>query len=210
MTRSAEAGGARARAAWLLPLAAAAGVAFLLWSSREALLGTWLTTAAASPEAQVQAALAGRGGVIIDDVDGAGGRAELSPVRYADVAVQVDAGVARVLAMVEARGVIAWRGERADLGYVGRESFAASRCAEGWCPRGPPLPALQGVLAALRARSAAAAPAVRVLAWQIRVERDRATAGEDYALAGAAAGERRRALHALRRDGERWVVVAEP
>ncbi len=51
--------------------------------------------------------------------------------------------------------------------------------------------------------------AIRVLAWQIRVERDRAEVGEDYQLAvGGRAPARLRALFRLEREGERWVFAA--
>ncbi len=50
--------------------------------------------------------------------------------------------------------------------------------------------------------------AVRVRAWQIRVERDRAEVGEDYQIAVAdLAPARRRALLRLTREGERWVFA---
>lgn len=52
------------------------------------------------------------------------------------------------------------------------------------------------------------AAAVRVLAWQIRVERDRAEVGEDYRIAVAGrAPARMRALLRLEREGERWVFA---
>jgi hypothetical protein len=71
------------------------------------------------------------------------------------------------------------------------------RCrAERWCLAG--LPALGGVVAALRA--APREPGARVLAWQVRVERGRASAGEDY----EAGGQRRRVVRALRSDGAAW------
>ncbi len=50
---------------------------------------------------------------------------------------------------------------------------------------------------------------IRVLAWQIRVERDSAEVGEDYQLAiGGRAPARLRALFRLEREGARWVFVA--
>ncbi|HET6924171.1 MAG TPA: nuclear transport factor 2 family protein, partial [Anaeromyxobacteraceae bacterium] len=50
------------------------------------------------------------------------------------------------------------------------------------------------------------AASLRVLAWQIRVERDRAEVGEDYRIAvPGRAPARRRALLRLEREGERWV-----
>lgn len=192
----------------VLPLALAALLALLVWRGREALLGPGLSAAAASPETQVQAALARRDRAVLQGLPGADGRAELSALRYGDVAVQVQGEVAQVLAVVEAKGVVTWRDQRAELGYVGRERFSLARCsAAGWCARGPELPALAGVLAALRGRAEAATPPVRIRAWQIRVERDHATAGEDYDLVLPGGPERRRALHTLRREGDGWVFV---
>lgn len=211
MSPSAErgAGAARRAAAWGVPLALAVLLAALLWRHREAILGAGLFAAAASPETQVRELLARRERVVIDGLGPGGARAELAPVRFGDVAVQVDGGAARVLAMVEARGLVTWREQRVELGYIGREAFGLSRCpATRWCPEGGELPALAGVLAALQARAEAASPPVRVRAWQIRVERERATAGEDDdALLPGGAAERRRSLSTLRREGDRWVFV---
>lgn len=64
---------------------------------------------------------------------------------------------------------------------------------------------LDRVAADFRAGPAAA---VRVLAWQIRVERDRVEVGEDYRIAVAGrAPARLRALLRLEREGERWVFA---
>jgi hypothetical protein len=65
---------------------------------------------------------------------------------------------------------------------------------------------------ALRARLATALErgqaAVSILAWQIRVERDRALVGEDYELRAAGRPpERRRAFYTLRAEEERWRFV---
>ena len=50
---------------------------------------------------------------------------------------------------------------------------------------------------------------VRVRAWQIRVERERAEVGEDYEIEVAGrAPARLRALFRLEREGERWVFAA--
>jgi hypothetical protein len=179
------------------------------WRYRDPLLAA-LTATAASPGTQLRDVLARQGRATLDV--GAGARAELSPVRFGDVAVQVDAGGQRaeVLAVVDAQGAVTWRGERAGLGYVGREAFAMARCpAARWCPDGPQLPALRGVLTALRGR-ADAEPDRHVRAWQIRVERERATAGEDYDLVLPGGVERRRAVHTLRRAGAGWVFVDGP
>ncbi len=212
MRSSAEpaAAGRRRALAYALPLALSALLAIVVWRGREALLGPGLSQVAASPESQARAALQRRDRLTLDGVPGAGGRTELSAVRYGDVAVQAEAegGDARVLAVVEARGVVTWRDQRAELGYVGREGLALARCgAAGWCARGPELPALAGVLAALRARAEAATPPVRIRAWQIRVERERATAGEDYDLVLPGGPERRRGVHTLRREGAGWVFA---
>ncbi len=208
MSSSAERGAARRSPAlaYGVPLALAAAVTLLVWRNREALLGAGLSAAAAGPQTQVVAALAARERVAVED-PAAGLRAELSPIRYGDVAVDAHGDEARVLALVEGQGVVRWRDQRAALGYVGREAFALARCGASWCARGPELPALAGVLAALRARADAAAPPVTIRAWQVRVERERATAGEDYEVALPGGPERRRALHTLRREGDGWVFV---
>lgn len=69
----------------------------------------------------------------------------------------------------------------------------------------------EGGTAALAARLAEAyrAPAeARVRAWQIRVERERASVGEDLEVAGVGgAPERRRAVYRLAREDGRWVFV---
>lgn len=197
-------GSRRARLASAAALAAV--VVLLLWRIGQALLGGRLDVIAASPETQVREALVREPRVVLPGAGGPGARAELTGVRFGDVAVQADGDRAQVLAVVEGRGTVSLGGERIELGYVGREAFAMARCGVGrWCPEGEALPALSGVLAALRAQAEAAG--IHVRAWQIRVERDRATAGEDYEVDGPRGRERRRALHALRRERGRWGLV---
>jgi hypothetical protein len=66
-------------------------------------------------------------------------------------------------------------------------------------------------LRAERAADPAARPRVRVAAWQIRVERDGATVGEDHDLVTAdGATARRRTVLVLAREGERWRIVSGP
>jgi hypothetical protein len=123
----------------------------------------------------------------------------LTGLRFSDVTVQVEGGRARVLAVVEADGRAGEGGPA--LAYVGREAFEMERCREArWCLAG--LPALEGVLAALRAAPREAD--ARVVAWQVRVERERATAGEDY----EAGGRRLRAVRELRREASAWRLAA--
>lgn len=66
------------------------------------------------------------------------------------------------------------------------------------------------LLARVRADlGAGAAARMRVLAWQIRVERDRATVGEDYEIqVGDAAPAKLRARFELVREDERWRIVS--
>ncbi len=67
----------------------------------------------------------------------------------------------------------------------------------------------EALLARLR-RDLAAGPQARerILGWQIRVERDRATAGEDYELrVGDAPPQRLRARYELALEGDRWAIV---
>ncbi|HEY6006296.1 MAG TPA: hypothetical protein VIV57_25680, partial [Anaeromyxobacter sp.] len=150
--------------------AALASGAVLAWAAL-------LACSAASPETEVKEALARLGAVELP----AGGPAAvaLQHLRFADVAVSMDGPRALVLAVVEADGTAMATG--ASLVYVGREAFSMERCRSSrWCLSD--LPALSGVVAALRAvpREAGA----RVVAWQVRVERDAATAGEDYEVGG--------------------------
>jgi hypothetical protein len=167
-----------ARAAGLLALAAACSVA--------------------SPEREVREALARLDPAALR---AAGGGAELTleRVSFADVAVSPDGSRALVVAFVEAEGRAALGGSSPAVAYRGREVFVVERCPSArWCLAGGALPALSGVVGAL-----AALPrpdGARVVAWQIRVERETASVGEDYELAG----ERRRETRTLRRDGERW------
>jgi hypothetical protein len=256
LSRSAERGapaelpprrGRRMGAPHLVPAVLAVVAGVLLWRFGAALLDPALSTAAASPETQVKQALAEQARATLDDVYGfrAGGTVELAPVRFADVTVEADRGRARVLAVVEARGTVAWRAGRAELTYVGREAFGMARCRSvRWCADGEQFAQLRGVLTALfrRADAAAARDAdalgrvvslayagpggrgallvrraagdgwpggeARVRTWQIRVERDRASVGEDFDLVDSGGGsERRRALYALAREDGRWVFV---
>lgn len=230
---------------YLFPLVIASLSAVLLWHFRAELASLNLPVAAAGPETQVREALAHQERASLADVYGfhAGGTAELRPVRYGDVTVSVEDGKARVLAMVEARGQVVWRSERADLAYVGREAFGMTRCSIAlYCGDGQQFSGLRGVLLPLFRRGDAAAAGdlealsrlvspryaaeggkegllarmraspplepgqAHVRAWQIRVERDLATVGEDYDLAsGAGRTEKRRALYVLVREGERWL-----
>ena len=48
----------------------------------------------------------------------------------------------------------------------------------------------------------------RIVAWQIRVERDRAEVGEEYELDSAGRSQAARARYSLRWDGDRWTFVA--
>jgi len=168
-----------------------------------ALLGlALLACSVASPETEVKAALARLGRV---ELATEGAHVALERVRFADVAVSMDGPRALVVALVEADGRVAAGGGGPAVAYVGREAFAMERCASArWCLAAGGLPALRGVVAAL-----AAAPrpqGARVVAWQLRVERERAMAGEDAEIDG----RRVRSGYELARDGERWRVVAGP
>jgi hypothetical protein len=106
--------------------------------------------AVTSPETQVRAALGRQTKARLGDVYGyaAGGTAVLDPVRYADVAVQVEGPRASVLAVVDASGEVSWRDGRAALSYVGREPFTMTRCsAAGWCADGAQFQKLRAALA---------------------------------------------------------------
>ncbi len=126
--------------------------------------------------------------------------------RFGDVEVAADGGRAQVLAVVDADGRVRLPGGgEVALGYVGREAFEMERCARArWCAAGPALPALAGVVEALVASRRA--PDRRPVAWQIRVERDRALVGEDAVGPGGARTSR--GFLELVRDGGAWRVVA--
>jgi hypothetical protein len=69
----------------------------------------------------------------------------------------------------------------------------------------------KGALLARLAPDLAAEPAarMRVLAWQVRVERERAVVGEDYELRlGDGAPRTLRARFELASDGDRWTIVS--
>ncbi len=167
-------------------------------------LATLLSCSAKSAATEVREALARVGAVRVE----AGPlTAEMERMRFSDVTVSMDGPRALVVAMVEADGRLSAGGD-ARVAYVGREAFAMERCAgAGWCPAGEQLPALRGILESLPGLEAAlrrdAGAPVRLLAWQLRAERDRAPVGADYEIAGAEA-RRLRARWDLERDGDRW------
>jgi hypothetical protein len=155
-----------------------------------------LACSAASPETEVKEALARAGAIELPS--GGDERLVLERVHFADVTVSMDGARALVLAVVEADGRAGEGGPA--LAYVGREAFSMERCAaRRWCLSD--LPALRGVVSALR--QAPREPSARVVAWQVRVERDTAAAGEDYDVGG----RRLRVRRELRRDGTGWRVV---
>ncbi|WP_242395510.1 nuclear transport factor 2 family protein [Anaeromyxobacter oryzisoli] len=247
------ASGAKLGAPYLVPAALAAAAAVLLWLGWGRLAAVDLPVAAASPETQVREALRHQDRAQLADVYGfrSGGTVELYPVHYPEIAVHVDEGdeggrAAHVLALVEGRGRVTWRDERAELAYIGREAFDMTRCSIAlWCGDGRQLEQLRGVLATLfrredafngrdarayerlvseryRGEGGQAAllarlradladgprARVRIRAWQIRVERDRAEVGEDYDLDVAGRPTARlRARYVLAREGERWAIV---
>lgn len=68
----------------------------------------------------------------------------------------------------------------------------------------------QALLERLRADLGSGLPArIRVVAWQVRVERDRALIGEDYTIeVGDAPPRTLRARFEMAREGERWAIVS--
>ncbi len=144
---------ARSGAPYLFPQAVAGLAAFLLWRYWDRLVAVDVPTSLASPETQVKEALAHQDRAHLADVYGfsAGGVAELSPVRFAEIAVGFDgARQARVVALVEAQGRVTWRDEAADLSYIGRETFGMTPCSIAlWCGDGRQFEQLRGVLTAL-------------------------------------------------------------
>ncbi len=165
-----------------------------------------LACSPSSPSTQVKDALARSARV---RVEAAGAEADLAEVRFSDVVVSMDGPRALVVAIAEAKGRVRVAGGEAALDYVGREAFAMERCAgSGWCAEGGPLPALRSVLAALPALGGEGARAaggrIRTVAWQVRVERDRAIVGLDYEVGAPA---RRRERFELVRQGDAWIFA---
>jgi hypothetical protein len=151
-----------------------------------------------SPATEIREALARPAPI---GVAAEGARIDLRRATFRDVEVAAEGGRARVLAVVDADGIVSLAGGEVALGYIGREDFEMARCASArWCATASPVPALAGVVEALAAAPREAGR--RPVAWQIRVERDRATVGEDAAGPGGAPAPRR-ALD-LVRDGARW------
>jgi hypothetical protein len=129
------------------------------------------------------------------------GRIRLGRAAFADVAVSLEGRRALAVAVVDADGAVRAGGHEVRLAYVGREALELERCpGRRWCPVGSALPALAGVVEALLL--APAAERRRAVAWQIRVERDRATVGEDAELAGG--GKAPRVVRNLVREDGRW------
>jgi hypothetical protein len=133
-------------------------------------------------------------------------RIALPRAAFDDVVVSMASGRALVVAVVDADGRVQAGGREIQLAYLGREAFVMDRCSRaGWCAAGSPLPALSGVVEALL--GAPRPDGRRPLRWQIRVERERASAGEDAELEG---GERRRGMFELAREGGRWRIASGP
>jgi hypothetical protein len=203
--------GRRLGAPYLVPLGLAAAAAAGAWLLRDRISA--IGRFPAGGERQVRDALANQVRAHLEDVYGfrAGGTLELSPVRYAEVSAVVEGGEATVVALLEVEGRAAWRDQAAAVSYIGRERFKMRPCAiAGWCAEGEQFQRLRGLLLALFRRhdalAAAALPARRrVLAWQIRAERDTAEVGEDRETVSASgAPVRERSRFTLRFDGTRW------
>lgn len=166
-----------------------------------------LACSVAGPATEVKEALARLGPLEV--AAGEGATIALARVSFSDVAVSLDGGRALVVAVVEADGRVELAGGAPALAYVGREAFALERCAAArWCLAGGALAGLRGVIAALVAAPRAAG--ARVVGWQVRVERDRAEAGEDYEVVEGGAPRRLRALRALAREGAAWRLLPPP
>jgi hypothetical protein len=125
----------------------------------------------------------------------------LRRAQFKDVEVTALGARAQVLAMVDADGVVRLEGGEVSLGYVGREAFEMVRCVRArWCAPESPVPALARVVGALAALPRESGR--RPLAWQIRVERERASVGEDAEGPGGISAPRR-LIELVEVDG-RW------
>ncbi len=165
-------------------------------------LSVLIACSVASPATEIREALARAA-----PLEMAAGEARVAIARaaFADVAVSMDGGRALVVAVVDADGRVGAGGRQVAFGYVGREAFEMEPCSgRRWCAAGSPLPALAGVVEALLV--APRPDGRRPVGWQIRIERDRATVGEDGELPGG--GRAPRGVLELERDGGRWRIAA--
>jgi hypothetical protein len=235
-------------APYLFPIAIAVVAVIAGWLSWDRISAIGAVSFA-SPDTQIREALVNQRRGLLNDVYGfkAGGTAELYPVRFADVAIEVEDDRARVVAMLDGEGRVKWRDQQAHLRYLGRERFHMKPCKIAlWCGEGDQFDRLRGVLQALFRRHDAAsagdsaalarlvsdrysdagegqgdvlarlarevrpdsAERTRIVAWQIRVERDRAEVGEEYERDVGGRTESARARYTLAWDGDRWVFVA--
>lgn len=204
----------RTGAPYLVPLLAAAAVAWAAWHWRDALLAAGSSLSLQAPETQVRQALAHQDRAHLEDVYGfqSGGTLELVPVRFSDVVPVVEGGRATVVAMLDAEGRAVWRDQAAKVSYIGRESFHMRPCTIAlWCAEGDQFARLRGVLRALFRKDDALrgrdAPALdRLVAEDYRDgDLDRAALLRRVAAemaAGADAGRRPRAWQIrVERDG---------
>ena len=102
------------------------------------------------------------------------------------------------------RGVLATLFRREDA-FNGRDADAYARLVSDRYAGGK-----DALLARLRGDLGGKLPArIRVLGWQIRVERDRAQVGEDYEIrVGEEAPRQLRARFELVREDDRWRVLS--
>ncbi len=172
--------------------------------SRPALVAAFLACSVASPATEVRETLARAAPL---EMPAGTGRVAVSRAAFADVAVSMDGARALVVAIVDADGRVRAGGREIAFGYIGREAFAMGRCpGRRWCPAGAPLPALAAVVEALLATPRP--DGRRPVGWQIRVERERATVGEDAELPGGTRAPRG-VLELVREDGG-WRTAAGP
>jgi hypothetical protein len=103
------------------------------------------------------------------------------------------------------RGVLLALFRRHDAAERGDPDALARLVAAGYDARGED----RAALLARAAREARGAPSrARVLAWQIRVDRDAAEVGEDLEVSReGAAARRERHVYRLVREGERWLFA---
>ncbi len=168
--------------------------------SATALVAALLACGVASPATEVKDALARAAPV---ELEAGRARVALARASFSDVSVSADGPVALVVAMVQADGRVRLAGAEPSLAYVGREAFRMERCpASRWCLAPDALGGLRGVVAALA--DARRPEGARPVAWQVRVDRDRAEAGEDYEARDAGATRRLRSTWMLARTGATW------
>jgi len=107
-----------------------------------------------SPETGVRRALAAPVAPGPRVLPGTASSFRVERLRFSDLLVTAAGTRADVVAVADADGAVAWRGQDVRLAYVGRERFSLVRCGgAGWCLDGESLPRLAALLSVLVRRA---------------------------------------------------------